>query len=67
MTLAERIRRNEREEKLKIRKEGIKKGMKKGMNKTIIKMLNLKFDESIIKEVTGVKDKELEILKKKLV
>ena len=62
MTLGERIRRNEREEKIRIRNEGIQEGI----HKTIRKMLTLKFDEKIIKEVTGVKDKELDKVKKEL-
>ena len=70
MTLAERIRKNEREEKMRIMKEaeskGMKQGIKEGINKTIIKMLQIKLDESIIKEVTGVNDKELEKVKKEL-
>jgi len=78
MTLGERIRRNEREEKMRIRKEGRKQGREEGIkegreegiiesiNKTMKKMLQLKLDESIIKEVTGVKDEELEKVKKEL-
>ena len=66
MTLGERIRKNEREEKMRIMKEAKLKGMKEGINTTIRKMLQLKLDENIIKEVTGVKDKELEKVKKEL-
>ena len=70
MTLGERIRKNEREEKMKLRNEAIKEGMeegiKEGINKTIRKMLQLKLDENIIKEVTGINDKQLEIHKKNL-
>ena len=62
MTLGERIRKNEREERIKAKNEGIIEGI----NKTIRKMLLLKLDENIIKEVTGVKDKELEKVKKEL-
>ena len=62
MTLAERIRKNEREERIKAKNEGIIEGI----NKTIRKMLLLKLDENIIKEVTGVKDKELEEVKREL-
>ena len=62
MTLAERIRKNEREEKKRIREEAIIEGI----NRTIKKMLLLKTDESFIKEVTGIKDKELEKIKKEL-
>lgn len=62
MTLGERIRKNEREEKKRIREEAIIEGI----NKIIKKMLLLKTDESFIKEVTGIKDKELEKLKKEL-
>ena len=67
MTLGERIRKNEREEKMRIRNEAILEGKKEGINKTIKKMLLLKTDESFIKEVTGVKDKELEKLKKEMI
>ena len=67
MTLAERINRNEREEKLRIRKEAMEEGMKEGVTVTIRKMLLLKLDDNIIKEVTGAEDKELEKLKKELV
>lgn len=70
MTLGERIRRNEREERIRVRNEAIKEGreegVKEGINKTIKKMILLKLDENIIKEVTGVKDKELEKVKKEL-
>jgi len=62
MTLGERIRKNEREERMKVRKEGIREGI----NTTIRKMLQIKLDENIIKEVTGVNDKELEKVKKEL-
>ena len=62
MTLGERIRRNEREEREKARNEG--RLEEKNIN--IKKMLLLKLDENIIKEVTGVKDKELEKVKKEL-
>ena len=66
MTLGERIRKNEREERIRVMNEGIKEGIKEGINKTIRKMLALKVDEKFIKEVTGVNDKELEKLKKEL-
>jgi len=78
MTLGERIRRNEREEKMRIRKKAIKEGRKEGLlegelkgriegiNTTIRKMLLLKADENFIKEVTGVDDKQLEKLKEEL-
>ncbi len=70
MTLAERINRNEREEKLRIRNEAIKEAReaerKEGKMVTIRKMLLLKLDDKIIKEVTGAKDNELEELKKEL-
>ena len=62
MTLAERIKRNEREERMKAKNEGIREGK----NRTIKKMLLLKLDENIIKEVTGAKDKELEKIKQEL-
>ena len=62
MTLGERIRRNEREERMKAKNEGITEAI----NKTIKKMLLLKLDENIIKEVTGAKDKELEKVKREL-
>ena len=62
MTLGERIRRNEREEREKARNEG--RLEEKNIN--IKKMLLLKLDENIIKEVTGAKDKELEKVKKEL-
>jgi len=51
---------------MRIMKEAKLKGMKEGINTTIRKMLQLKLDENIIKEVTGVKDKELEKVKKEL-
>ena len=78
MTLGERIRRNEREERMKARNEGKIEGIKEGINEgrmegiteaintTIKKMLLLKLDEDIIKEVTGAKDNELQKLKKEL-
>ena len=70
MTLGERIRKNEREERMKARNEGKIEGKLEGkleeMNKTIKKMLQLKLDENIIKEVTGVKDNELQKVKKEL-
>ena len=70
MTLAERIRRNEREERMKARNEGRIEGKIEGRleekNINIKKMLLLKLDENIIKEVTGVKDKELEKVKREL-
>ena len=62
MTLGERIRRNEREERMKARNEG--RLEEKNIN--IKKMLLLKLDENIIKEVTGAKDKELEKVKREL-
>ena len=62
MTLAERIKRNEREERMKAKNEGIREGK----NRTIKKMLLLKLDENIIKEVTGAKDKELEKIKREI-
>ena len=62
MTLGERIRRNEREEKIRI----ANKARREEKIETIIKMLKLKLDENIIKEVTGVKDTELENVKKEL-
>ena len=62
MTLGERIRKNEREERMKAKNEG----RKETINITIKKMLLLKLDENIIKEVTGAKDKELEKVKKEL-
>ena len=62
MTLAERINRNEREEKMRIRNEGRLENRKENIRK----MLLLKLDENIIKEVTGVQDKELEKVKKEL-
>ena len=79
MTLGERIRKNEREEKMRIMKEaeskgmkqgmkqGIKEGIKEGINKIIIKMLALKVDEKFIKEVTGVEDEDLEKVKKEMI
>ena len=66
MTLAERIKRNEREERMKAKNEGRREGRREGKNKTIKKMLLLKLDENIIKEVTGAKDKELEKIKQEL-
>lgn len=70
MTLAERIKRNEREERMKAKNEGIREGRREGRregkNRTIKKMLLLKLDENIIKEVTGAKDKELEKIKQEL-
>ena len=66
MTLAERIKRNEREERMKAKNEGIREGRREGKNRTIKKMLLLKLDENIIKEVTGAKDKELEKIKQEL-
>ncbi len=82
MTLAERIHENERKERLAIRLqameegiiqgkiEGEKRGEVKGkletINLTIIKMLGLKLDDKIIQEVTGVKQKEIEKIKKEL-
>lgn len=70
MTLAERIKRNEREERMKAKNEGIREGIREGRregkNRTIKKMLLLKLDENIIKEVTGAKDKELEKIKQEL-
>ena len=70
MTLGERIRRNEREEREKARNEGRIEGKIEGRleekNINIKKMLLLKLDENIIKEVTGVKDKELEKVKREL-
>lgn len=70
MTLAERINRNEREEKMRIRNEGRNEGKLEGRlenrKENIRKMLLLKLDENIIKEVTGVQDKELEKVKKEL-
>ena len=62
MTLGERIIKNEREERMKAKNEG----RKETINITIKKMLLLKLDENIIKEVTGAKDKELEKVKKEL-
>ena len=62
MTLGERIRKNEREERMKARNEG----KQEGINITIKNMLLLKVDEKFIKQVTGVKDKELEKVKKEL-
>ena len=41
-------------------------GIREGKNRTIKKMLLLKLDENIIKEVTGAKDKELEKIKQEL-
>ena len=66
MTLAERIKRNERAERMKAKNEGIREGRREGKNRTIKKMLLLKLDENIIKEVTGAKDKELEKIKQEL-
>ena len=66
MTLAERIKRNEREERMKAKNEGIREGRREGKNRTIKKMLLLKLDENIIKEVTGAKDKELEKIKREI-
>ena len=66
MTLGERIRRNERKERMKAKNEGKKEGRLEEKNINIKKMLLLKLDENIIKEVTGVKDKELEKLKREL-
>ena len=66
MTLGERIRRNEREERMKAKNEGKKEGRLEEKNINIKKMLLLKLDENIIKQVTGVKDKELEKLKREL-
>lgn len=70
MTLGERIRKNEREERIKVmnqaKKEGRREGIREGINKTIRKMLQLKLDENIIKEVTGVNDKQLEMFKRNL-
>jgi len=74
MTLAERIRKNEMEERMKAKKEGIKEGIKEGkkegikegINKTIKAMLLKNMDESIIKDVTGIKDKELKNIKEEL-
>ena len=73
MTLGERIRRNEREEKMRIAKEAREEGIRVGrqeklevINTTIRRMLTLKLDEKIIKEVTGAKDTELEKIKKEL-
>jgi len=70
MTLGERIRRNEREEKMRIEKNARKQGREEGRIErnleTIKKMLLLKLDEKIIKEVTGAKDIELEDVKRQL-
>ena len=66
MTLAERIKRNEREERMKAKNEGRREERIEGKNRTIKKMLLLKLDENIIKEVTGAKDKELEKIKQEL-
>ena len=66
MTLAERIRKNEMEERMKAKKEGIKEGKKEGINMTIKAMLLKNMDESIIKDVTGIKDKELKNIKEEL-
>ena len=44
----------------------LKELIKEGINKTIVKMLSLKVDENLIKEVTGIEDKELEKVKKQL-
>ncbi len=78
MTLAERIHENERKERLEIRlqamREGEIKGEKRGemtgkletINFTIRKMLGLKLEDKIIQEVTGVKQKEIEKIKKEL-
>lgn len=70
MTFAERIKKNEMEERMKAKdegkKEGIKEGMKKGVNKTIRGMILKNIDENIIKDITGIKDKELEKMKKEL-
>ena len=66
MTLGERIRRNEREEKMRIANKARKEGRLEKNLETIKKMLLLKLDENIIKEVTGVKDTELENVKRQL-
>ena len=51
---------------MKAKNEGRREGRREGKNKTIKKMLLLKLDENIIKEVTGAKDKELEKIKQEL-
>ena len=66
MTLAERIHENERRERLEIRLQAIHEGEIKGKIKTTRKMLGLKLDDKIIQEVTGLKKKELEKIKKEL-
>ena len=66
MTLAERIHENERRERLQAMKEGEIRGKLETINLTIRKMLGLKLDDKIIQEVTEVKPKELEKIKKEL-
>lgn len=43
-----------------------KEGIKEGINKTIRGMILKNIDENIIKDITGIKDKELEKIKKEL-
>ena len=79
MTLGERIRRNEREERMRARneaikegreegikegiKEGIIKGEKRSRTKAIINLIKLNVDETIISEAMEINKKEIEKIK----
>ena len=68
--LVERILDEEKKIRKGIEKRGEKKGEKNATKKLVInfskKMLEIGQDEEIIKKVTGIKDEELEKIKRKV-
>lgn len=71
MTLGERIRRNEREERIRARNEAIKEGIKEGITKgekqsktkAIINLIKLNVDETIISKAMETNKEEIEKIK----
>jgi len=63
MTLGERIRRNEREEKMRIRKEGKKEGRVQERFEIVMNMLKKEIEIEDIENMIGVPKEEIEKIK----
>ena len=64
MTLAERIKRNERKEKMKAKKEGRKEGRREGRSEIAKELLKIGMPINQIEQVTKFSKKEIEKLEK---
>ena len=64
MTLAERIKRNEREERMKAKNEGIREGKIEGRSEIAKELLKIGMPINQIEQVTKFSKKEIEKLEK---